>query len=258
MRDDTAELPAVELPFATISEHGGVRFLHLDTPWVQGAMLIREPRVIVLEYVQRMMAWMLWRPSAEVAAGHAVQLGLGAASITRFCHSVLRMPRVTAVELNPAVIAACRHGFKLPDNGARLSVVEADAGRWVADAAHHATAQVLNVDLYDHDAAAPVLDSDAFYTQCRDVLAPGGMMSVNLFGRASSFAASAARIAAAFGRNQVWSLTPTREGNTVVIAARGVEVPGREELLSRAAVIEREYGLPARKWLKMVRPYKAP
>ena len=258
MRSESAELPAVELPFATISEHDGVRFLHLDTPWVQGAMLIREPRVIVLEYVQRMMAWMLWRPSAEVAAGHAVQLGLGAASITRFCHSVLRMPRVTAVELNPAVIAACRHGFKLPANSARLSVVEADAGAWVAEAAHRASAQVLNVDLYDHEAAAPVLDSDGFYAQCRDLLADGGVMSVNLFGRASSFAASAARIAAAFGRDQVWSLTPTREGNTVVIATRGVEVPSREELLSRAAVIERQYGLAARKWLKMVRPYKAP
>jgi spermidine synthase len=253
MRADTADLP-----FATISEMDGVRFLHLDTPWVQGAMLIREPRTIVLEYVQRMMAWMLWRPSAEVAAGHAVQLGLGAASITRFCHSVLRMPRVTVVELNPAVIAACRHGFKLPANGSRLTVIEADAGNWVAEAANHGTAQVLNVDLYDHEAAAPVLDSDAFYTRCHDVLAPGGVMSVNLFGRASSFAASAARIASAFGRDQVWSLTPTREGNTVVIAARGVEVPGREELLARAALIEREHGLPARKWLKMVRPYKAP
>jgi spermidine synthase len=249
---------AVELPFATISEQDGVRFLHLDTPWVQGAMLIREPRVIVLEYVQRMMAWMLWRPSSEVATGHAVQLGLGAASITRFCHSVLRMPRVTAVELNRAVISACYHGFKLPANDERLSVIEADAADWVAEPSHRRTVQVLSVDLYDHEAAAPVLDSDGFYTQCRDVLAPGGVMSVNLFGRASSFAASAARIASAFGRDQVWSLTPTREGNTVVIATRGVEVPGREELLARAAVIERECGLPARKWLKMVRPYKAP
>jgi spermidine synthase len=253
MRADTAELP-----FATISEHDGVRFLHLDTPWVQGAMLIREPRVLVLEYVQRMMAWMLWRPSAEVAAGHAVQLGLGAASITRFCHSVLRMPRVTAVELNPAVIAACRHGFKLPVNDARLTVIQADAGVWVADASNHGSAQVLNVDLYDHDAAAPVLDSDTFYLQCREVLAPGGLMSVNLFGRASSFAKSSARIAAAFGRDQVWSLRPTREGNAVVIAARGIQVPDREELLKRAAAIEREVGLPARKWLKMVRPCKAP
>lgn len=257
MPSDLANPPS-ELPFATISEQDGVRFLHLDTPWVQGAMLIREPSVIVLEYVQRMMAWMVWRPSADVANGHAVQLGLGAASITRFCHSVLHMPRVTAVELNPAVIAACYHGFRLPLNDGRLAVVEADAGAWVAQKAHRGIAQVLNVDLYDHEAAAPVLDSDGFYAQCHGVLAAGGVMSVNLFGRASSFAASTQRIAAAFGRDQVWSLTPTREGNTVVIAARGVVVPDREELLKRAATIEREYGLPARKWLKMVRPYRCP
>lgn len=243
-----------ELPSATISEHDGVRYLHLDSPWVQGAMFVRAPRVIVLEYVQRMMAWMLWRPGAELARGHAVQLGLGAGALTRFCHGVLRMDRVTAVELNPAVIAACRHGFKLPPDGARLAVVEADAAAWVADPARRESVNVLNVDLYDHEAAAPVLDSAAFYADCRAVLAPGGVMTVNLFGRASSFEASAARIAAAFGRDQVWSLRPTREGNTIVVATREVVVPGRGELLGRAQAIERDTGLPARKWLKMVRP----
>jgi spermidine synthase len=242
------------LPAATISEQDGIRYLHLDTPWVQGAMAVRAPNVIVLEYVQRMMAWMLWRPSAEVAAGHAVQLGLGAGTITRYCHAVLKMARVTAVELNPAVIAACRHGFKLPAEGARFALVEGDAGDWVAHGEQRASAQVLNVDLYDHEAAAPVLDSAAFYTHCRDVLAPGGVMSVNLFGRASSFERSAERITAAFGAGQVWRLQATREGNTVVIATRGVAVPEREELLARAATIESRYGLPARKWLKMVRP----
>jgi spermidine synthase len=246
-----------ELPTATIAEQDGLRTLHLgDTPWVQGAMLVREPRRIVLEYVQRMMAWMLWRDSAELARGHAVQLGLGAGAITRFCHQVLRMDRVSAVELNPAVIAACHHGFRLPDDDARLSVLERDAMAWVDDEANLQAAQVLNVDLYDHEAAAPVLDSAAFYAACRGVLAHGGVMSVNLFGRAASFERSAANIAAAFGRDQVWSLRPTREGNTVVIAARGVAVPAREVLSARAANIERRYSLPAGKWLRMVRPYK--
>ena len=244
-----------ELPSATIAEQGGLRTLHLgDTPWVQGAMLVRQPRVIVLEYVQRMMAWMLWRETGELARGHAVQLGLGAGAITRFCHQVLRMDRITAVELNPAVIAACRQGFRLPADDARLRVVERDAQAWVDDDQNLQTAQVLNVDLYDHEAAAPVLDSESFYAACRGVLAHGGMMSVNLFGRAASFEASAARIAAAFGCGQVWSLRPTREGNTVVIAGRGVAVPTRDVLAARAATIEQEFGLPARKWLRMVRP----
>lgn len=248
-----SELPT--LPSATISEHDGVRTLHLgETPWVQGAMFVRAPRVIVLEYVQRMMAWMLWRPVAEVSRGHAVQLGLGAGALTRFCHGVLRMDRVTAVELNPAVIAACRHGFKLPPDDARLQVLEADAGAWVAEASHRGIANVLNVDLYDHEAAAPVLDSERFYADCRAVLAERGVMTVNLFGRASSFDTSTARIAAAFGRDQVWSLRPTKEGNTIVVAARGVAVPEREELLDRAATLEQRTGLPARKWLRMVRP----
>jgi len=242
------------LPSATISEQDGVRYLHLDSPWVQGAMLIREPRAIVLEYVQRMMAWMLWRPSAELASGHAVQLGLGAATVTRFCHGVLRMPRITAVEINPGVIAACRHGFRLPANDARLSVIEADAGEWVTRPEHRASVDVLCVDLYDQEAAAPVLDSAQFYADCRALLRERGVMSVNLFGRASSFAVSAQRIGHALGRDQVWSLRPTREGNTVVIAARGTRVPDREELEARAATIERLYGLPARKWLRMVRP----
>jgi spermidine synthase len=244
------------LPEANVSEHGGVRYLHLGTPWVQGAMRIARPRVIELEYVQRMMAWMLWRDSAVVAQGHAVQLGLGAATATRFCRQVLHM-RTTAIELNPSVIAAARMWFRLPDDDDRLSVQQADAGAWVADPAYLQTADVLIVDLYDHQAAAPVIDDAAFYAHCRGVLVHGGLMSVNLFGRDASFARSAARIAHAFGAHQVWSLRPTREGNTVVVAARGVEVPGRSELAARAATIESRYGLPARKWLRMVRPYAA-
>jgi len=247
-----------ELVGATMSEHDGVRYLHLDSPWVQGAMRLAKPQALELEYIQRMMAWMLWRPASEVAEGHAVQLGLGAGAITRFCHKVLRM-RTTVVEINPTVIGANRLWFRLPPDDARLTVVEGDAGAWVAEPAHAGIAQVLNVDLYDHEAAAPVLDDEAFYAGCRDVLdAHGGVMTVNLFGRDASFTASSERIAAVFGRDQVWSLRPTREGNTVVVAARDVKIPGRDELSARADNIEERYGLPARKWLRMVRPLSPP
>ncbi|MDN3920679.1 spermidine synthase [Roseateles violae] len=240
---------------ATLSEFDGVRFLHLDSIWVQGAMRIRKPQRLELEYVQRMMAWMLWRDSAELAQGHAIQLGLGAAAITRFCHKLLRM-KTTAVEINPTVISACRAWFHLPEDDQRLSVVNADAAQWVAEAEPQ-QAQVLNVDLYDHEAASPVLDDEDFYAGCRALLAEGGLMTVNLFGRDASFARSAGRIARVFGSDQVWSLAPTKEGNTIVVAARGVQVPEREELERRAANIESQFkdqGLPARKWLRLVRP----
>ena len=239
------------LPDATLSELDGVRFLHLDSIWVQGAMRIARPHALELQYVQRMMAWLLWLAPEALNSGHAVQLGLGAGAITRFCLRTLGM-RSTAVEINPAVIRACRLWFHLPPDDARLAVVQADAGRWVADPANAGCAQALCIDLYDHEAAAPVLDDEAFYTACRDVLAPGGVMSVNLFGRDASFAASAGRIAAAFGAGNVWRVQPTREGNTVVVASRGATLPPRDELRARAGDIETRFGLPARKWPKMI------
>jgi spermidine synthase len=45
-------------PPATITEFQGVRFLHLGTSWVQGAMRLSKPDAIELEYVQMMM--ILW------------------------------------------------------------------------------------------------------------------------------------------------------------------------------------------------------
>jgi spermidine synthase len=246
-----------KLPQATISEQGGVRYLHLDTPWVQGAMHIRRPRTVVLEYVQRMLAWMLWRPQEMVGHGRAVQLGLGAAAITRFTQHTLRM-HTTAVELNPAVIAACRRWFRLAADGERLSVVQADAARWLRSPdAPRGGVTALCVDLYDHEAAAPVLDDESFYADCRALLADDGVMSVNLFGRRASFERSMARIAAAFGADRLWYLNPTREGNTIAVATHTAVVPDRHTWLARADNIESRYGLPARKWLRLVQPWRA-
>ncbi|MGZ5131106.1 MAG: spermine/spermidine synthase domain-containing protein [Caldimonas sp.] len=248
--------PPGVLPEVTISEARGIRYLHLGTPWIQGAMRIDEPWEIELDYVQRMMVWMLFREECEVARGHAVQLGLGAAAITRFCFKRLKM-RTTAVELNPQVIDACRLWFRLPADSERLAVLEMDAAAYVADAATRASIDVLSVDLYDHEAASPVLDSAAFYRDCHAALAEGGLMTVNLFGRDASFERSFARIAQAFGADQVRTLKPTREGNTIVVAMKHVTVPDRDALARRAENIETRWKLPARKWLRMMRPLPA-
>jgi spermidine synthase len=247
----------LDLAPATISEADGVRYLHLGTPWVQGAMRISKSLALELEYIQRMMVWMLMRPSAALTRGHAVQLGLGAAAITRCCHSTLRM-RCTAVELNPSVIDACRAWFRLPTESLRLRVLQMDAARFVADPANIDSAQVLCVDLYDHDAASPVLDSAEFYRDCHRVLADDGVMTVNLFGRDASFERSTRRIAAAFGAQGVRTLRPTREGNTIVVALKNADVPERDTLAARADNIEDRFQLPARKWLRMIRPLTEP
>lgn len=241
------------LPEVTISEDSEVRFLHLGTEWIQGSMLLDAPFDIELDYVQRMMAWLLFVEPDSVGARRALQLGLGSAALTKFCFKKLRMD-TTAIEINPQVLAVCRQWFKLPADGPRLRVLLADAGEEIRRADHVGAYDALQVDLYDHEAAAPVLDSPDFYADCRTALSDEGCLTVNLFGRDASYERSLQSICAAFGTDAVWAFKPTREGNTVVLAQRTANRPTRMALLARAEAVQARWGLPAVKWLRLFKP----
>lgn len=145
----------------------------------------------------------------------------------------------------------------------RLGLLEAavervgDAAKEIRDPMWLGTVDALAVDLYDHEAAAPVLDSPDFYADCRALLSEDGCMTVNLFGRSSSFERSLQSMATAFGEEALWAFKPTREGNTVVLAQRTPSRPKRAELMARAEVVQERWGLPATKWLRVFKPVVA-
>jgi len=241
------------LPEVNFSDEGPIRHLHLDSIWIQGSMLVDAPLVLVHEYVQRMMSWLLFIDPATVTDRQALQLGLGAASLTKFCHKVVRM-KTAAIELNPQVVAACRGWFKLPQDDKRLQVILGDAEQEIKNPRWLGAVDALQVDLYDQEAAGPVLDSAEFYADCRKALTEEGCMTVNLFGRSSSFQRSVDNMAAAFGDDALWAFKATREGNTVVLAQRTPRRPSRSTLMARADTIQRLWGLPADKWVRVFKP----
>jgi len=216
-------------------------------------MLVDAPTLLVHEYIQRMMAWLLFVDPTGVGKRQALQLGLGAGSLTKFCHKELRM-KTTAIELNPQVLHACRGWFKLPQDNSRMQVVLADASQEIQQPRWLGAVDALQVDLYDEEAAAPVLDSEDFYANCRKTLTEDGCMTVNLFGRTSSFQKSVDKMAAAFGMDAIWAFKSTREGNTVVMAQRTASRPKRAVLAERAEVIKAQWGLPADKWVRVFKP----
>ncbi|WP_420997046.1 spermidine synthase [Cupriavidus sp. 30B13] len=240
----------------TFSEMDGVRYLHFGTEWVQGAMRLRKPDAIELEYAQQMMAWLLFlSPSAPDF--HVAQLGLGAAALTKFCHRQFSRARVTAVELNPAVIVAGRSMFGLREDDARLTVREQDAWDYVMDSAHTAALDVLQVDLYDATARGPVLDTTAFYKACRRVLKAPGVMTINLFGDHDSFPKNIVRICEAF-EDRVLVFPEVHDGNVIALAFNGPAIDVSWEVLElRAKVVEDATGLPARSWVKGLRAANA-
>jgi spermidine synthase len=242
-----------KLPEVNFSNDGPVRHLHLGTPWVQGSMYLVDPIGLVHEYIQRMMAWALFVEPDSVKDRQALQLGLGAGSLTKFCAKELKM-KTAAIELNPQVLLTCRSHFKLPVDSPIMQVVLADAAQEILKPKWWGMVDALQVDLYDHEAAAPVLDSLPFYNHCRRLLTPEGCMTVNLFGRASSFDRSVEKMSAAFGKEAIWAFKATREGNTVVLAQHTPSRPKREVLMARAQQIEVRWGLPADKWVRVFKP----
>jgi spermidine synthase len=245
----------IELPrkprFApvTFSEERGVRYLHFGTEWVQGAMRLNKPDRIELEYAQQMMAWLLFLETPK----RVVQLGLGAAALTKFAYRYLTNARVEAVELNPAVVVAARTMFALPPDDARLTVREADAWDFVHDRANHGAIGALQIDLYDATARGPVHDSLAFYRAVRACLTDAGMATINLFGDHPSFVRNMKQLNAAFD-GRVIALPEVHEGNRIALAFSGpaLEIP-YVALKQRAKLIEDKLGLPARRWVKALR-----
>jgi len=53
--------------------------------WIQGSMLVDAPTVLVHEYIQRMMAWLLFVDPAHREQAPGIATGLG----RRFAHQVL-------------------------------------------------------------------------------------------------------------------------------------------------------------------------
>ena len=231
-------------PPATITEFDGVRSLHLGTSWEQGAMRLSRPDAIELEYVQMMMAWHLF----QSAPRHIVQLGLGSAALTKFCYRRFPESRVTAVELNPNVIAICRALFELPPNDARLDVREMNALDFVLDPRNHASADALQVDLYDQDARGPVLDTPEFYQGCFDCLREGGIMTANVFGEFGNYDKNLAAMTDVFDA-VVW-LPEVHDANIVVIAFKNAPQIDFSLLYERAGEIKRRLNLPAKKWVE--------
>ena len=231
-------------PPATVTEFEGVRSLHLGTSWEQGAMRLSRPDAIELEYVQMMMAWLLFQDAPR----HIVQLGLGSAALTKFCYRRFPDARVTAIELNPNVIAICRALFELPPDDARLQVVEMNALDFVLDKRNHGTVDALQVDLYDQDARGPVLDSVAFYQGCCDCLRPDGIMTANVFGEFGNYDKNLAAMTEVFDA-VVW-LPEVHDANIVVIAFKHAPQLDFSELYERAGAIKRRLNLPAKKWVE--------
>ena len=182
--------------------------LQFSRKQTQSRMLTAEPDVLLIDYTRTMMAALLLRPDSRSIG----MVGLGGGSQAKFCHRHLPRARIEVVENNPAVIAL-RRKFAIPDDDERLQVHLGDGAKFLQS--RRGSYDLLLVDGYDEHGIPPALSTQQFYDDCRDALAPGGVMSVNLFSTGS--AAHLELIGRSFGGRMV-VLEETKMSNRVAFA----------------------------------------
>lgn len=233
----------------TVSEERGVRYLHFGTEWVQGAMRVRKPWALELDYSRHMMAWLLFVDEPP----RMLQIGLGAGSLAKFVLHTMPGCELTVVDNSEAVQAVAHSQFRLPPEDDRFEVVIADGEEYVGRPSLRGHFPVIQTDVFDADARGPALDSESFYTHCSRLLAPGGVMAVNLFGDVPSYSVNYARMITAF-EGRVLLLPPLEAGNVIALAFAKRAAPLSWSVMrDRANHIESSYGLAAHEWINGIK-----
>ena len=113
-----AQLLDESYPKPFVIDDGKQRFLYFNVRLMQSAMALRTPNSLELRYTQKMMAFLLFHPRPK----RIDLIGLGGGSLIKFCFHRLPGTQLTAVELDPNVIAL-RDAFELTPDGPRLRVL---------------------------------------------------------------------------------------------------------------------------------------
>lgn len=220
-----------------VSERDGVRYLHLGSDTIQSAMRIARPNDLELSYTRCMLAFLLFVPMPL----HVVMIGLGGGSLAKFVLSRMPLTRVTAVEINPQVIAAARQFFALPRTSGRFAIETGEGSAFIQELA--GAADVLFVDGYGTDAAAPELATPVFYENCERALADNGVLVTNLFADQPGLPHHLRLLERAFP-GRLLHLADELRGNLVTLGfVRAQGRPSWRTLERRARDLEAQYAL---------------
>ncbi len=223
-----------------VTEERGTRTLHLGSRAIQSAMRVSRPWDLELAYTRAMMGFLMFNPMPQ----DVLMIGLGGGSLAKFIRKQRPQTRITAVEIDPRVIAAARTHFELPPDDATLTVVEADGALYVRQ--HPGSADVILLDGFDAGNQVEALATQTFYAACRRVLKPGGILVVNLWGRDSEFAEYFARLTRAFDGDVGW-ISVQNKTNVIVFAFTEPGAPARLEAAGpKLADLSKRYGLDLR------------
>jgi spermidine synthase len=195
----------------------------------QSEMRIDDPYALVSEYTRKMMGFLAFQPRPK----QILIIGLGGGSLVKYCHRYLPSTRITAVEIDPDVLALRSH-FLVPPDDDRLSVLHADGADHVAQMADRGERiNAILVDAYDHTGIANAVVERSFIENTKQILGANGVFVMNLVAESADVKRHIETVRQVFGDTVVVAMQ--RGGNLVIFAGGTLHDPRRAKMAMRNA-----------------------
>jgi len=169
-RDDHGEIEVVD--------DATYRSLHFGSEPKQSSMLLRDPNYLALAYTRAMSTALLFTETTH----RFLLIGLGGGSLAKFLLHHFADCHIDAVEYREAVSEVAHNHFSLPHDE-RLRIHIDDGGHFIrtADTGEFGHYDAIFVDAFHSSGIARSVCGMNFYDNCRERLAPNGVLSINLW-----------------------------------------------------------------------------
>ena len=223
-------------PKPFVIDDGELITLYFNIRLMQSIMRIDTPNTLEWRYTQKMMSFLLFNPAPKRIA----LIGMGGGSLVKFCHYRLPASHITAVELDPDVIAF-RDIFHVPPDGPRLEVLQTDGAEYLAGAKKGI--DVMLVDAFDAVGLAPALGNREFLEAAFAKLSASGQLIMNLAGDKKRYKRLLIDVIEVFDDRVI--VVPVRgDGNSVLLAFKETGFkPNWRRLHMQAKVLKDKFEL---------------
>lgn len=196
----------------------------------QSEMRIDDPYALVSEYTRKMMGFLAFQPRPA----RVLIIGLGGGSLVKYCHRYLPATQITAVEIDPDVLAL-RSQFFVPADDERLTVIHADGADHVAQMARRGEqTNAILVDAYNHAGIATEVVERSFVENAKRLLGKNGVFVMNVVAEPEDAGRHVDTVRQVFGES-VAVIAMQRGGNLVVFACQTLHDPQRVRMAVRNA-----------------------
>lgn len=169
-------MPDFDSPFhrLTVTDNDGVRLLKFERNH-QSSMLIDDPFETTIEYVGYLHITLAVKPDAT----RTLVIGLGGGSVVKRMWRDYPAMHLDVAEIDGEVAEVATALFELPDDD-RIAVHIADGREFLTR--HLDAYDIIIVDAFDDDRVPRPLLTEEFMRECKDRLAPDGVIAWNLIG----------------------------------------------------------------------------